>query len=262
MTILERINKFKELEVARRRERTPVAKLRDSEAYGWARRSLAAAIRESRHLGIIAEFKRRSPSQQNINLTADPASVAAGYAAAGAAGISCLTDAEFFGARPTDIDLVRRAVDIPVLRKDFIIDAYQLHEAKAMGADAILLIATSLTAGQLDDLANEAKELGLEVLCEVHDEAEVGKLSPSVDIVGVNNRNLKDFSVSIENSLRLVEMLPPSVVRISESGIEDPRAMARLRDAGFDGFLIGTYFMRSEDPGGRLSELILESMRL
>lgn len=256
MTILDRINDYKRLEVARRKENTPLSALKDTKLYHHSRRSLRQSIQESEHFGIIAEFKRKSPSQDNINVAADPAAITSGYQAAGAAGISCLTDTQFFGAQPTDIDIVRQTVSLPVIRKDFMVDSYQLHEARAMGADAILLIAASLSAGQIDDFASEANELGLEVLCEVHNEAEVGKLSPNVDIVGVNNRNLKDFSVSIANSLQLVEMLPPSMLKISESGIEDPQSIVKLRSAGFKGFLIGTYFMREPDPGQACAEFI------
>jgi len=256
MTILDRINDFKQLEVARRKAQTPLAALRDSQGYQGSRRSLAASIRSNEHYGIIAEFKRKSPSQADINLTANPAVVTQGYQSAGAAGISCLTDVQFFGAQPTDIDVVRQSVALPVIRKDFIVDPYQIHEARAMGADAILLIAASLSAGQIDEYAAEAVELGLEVLCEVHDEEEVAKVSPQVTIVGVNNRNLKDFSVSISNSLRLIEQLPPAMLKISESGIEDPQSIVKLRRAGFKGFLIGTYFMREPDPGAACGAFI------
>lgn len=258
MTILDRINEFKQLEVARRRKNTPLEVLKDSLGYQGERRSLAASIKASQHFGIIAEFKRKSPSQSDINLAADPALVTQAYEAAGAAGISCLTDQEFFGADPTDIDVVRRSVNLPVIRKDFIVDPYQIHEARAMGADAILLIAASLSAAQINDYAAEAAELGLEILCEVHNEEEVAKLSSEVTIVGVNNRNLKDFSVKISNSLRLAELLPPSLLKISESGIEDPQAIVKLRSAGFSGFLIGTYFMREPDPGLACANFIRE----
>lgn len=256
MTILDRINDHKRLEVARRSEQTPLERLKDSVGYRAERRSLRQSIEASQDYGIIAEFKRKSPSQDDININADPEIVTKGYETAGAAGISCLTDVHFFGARSNDIDRVRRTVGLPVIRKDFILDRYQLHEARAMGADAILLIAASLSAGEIDDLASEAGELGLETLCEVHNEEEVGKLSPAVDIVGVNNRNLKDFTVSIENSIRLSQMLPPSVLRISESGIEDPQTIAKLRREGFKGFLIGTYFMREADPGQACADFI------
>lgn len=256
MTILDRINEFKHLEVARRRSKVPLDMLKDSSGYQLGRRSLSQSILSSEHYGIIAEFKRKSPSQDDINIGADPALVTAGYENAGAAGISCLTDSQFFGAEPTDIDIVRRSVKLPVIRKDFMVDPYQLHEARAMGADAILLIAASLSAMQIDDFAAEANELDLEVLCEVHNEEEVAKLSSNVNIVGVNNRNLKDFSVSISNSLRLAEILPPSILKISESGIEDPQTIAKLRQHGFKGFLIGTYFMREADPGAACAAFI------
>lgn len=262
MTILDRINEHKRLEVARRKMEHPLASLQDSYGYRLERRSLVESLSNSKDFGIIAEFKRKSPSQDDINLDADCVAVTQGYQAAGAAGISCLTDVHFFGARSNDIDRVRGAVSLPVIRKDFMIDAYQLHEAKAMGADAILLIAASLSAGQLDDLAAEANELGLEVLCEVHNEEEVAKLSPSVNIVGVNNRNLKDFNVSISNSIRLAQMLPPSLLKISESGIEDAQTIAKLRREGFRGFLIGTYFMREEDPGQACADFISEVRKI
>ena len=249
MTILDRINDFKKLEVARRKATTPLDRLKDSAGYQLPRTSLSQSILNSEHFGIIAEFKRKSPSQDDINLGADPIAITQGYQRAGAAGISCLTDSQFFGAHPSDIDLVRQAVTLPVIRKDFMVDRYQLHEARAMGADAILLIAASLSSGQIDEFAAEANELGLEVLCEVHNEEEVAKVSQHVDIVGVNNRNLKDFSVSIGNSIRLAEMLPKDVLKISESGIEDPQSIAKLRNHGFKGFLIGTFFMREPDPG-------------
>ncbi|NJC25306.1 indole-3-glycerol phosphate synthase TrpC [Neolewinella antarctica] len=256
LTILDRINEFKRIEVARRRQQTSLEALRDTAGYGRRCVSLADAIRGSKHYGIIAEFKRKSPSQQDINVAADPSAITAAYANGGAAGISCLTDQEFFGAQPDDIDRVRAAVTLPVIRKDFTIDRYQIHEAKAMGADAILLIAASLSAGEIDEFAAEANEIGLEVLCEIHNEEEAAKLSPEVNVVGVNNRNLKDFTVSISNSIQLVELLPPSLVRISESGIDDPQSVARLRREGYDGFLIGTHFMRQADPGRALRDFI------
>lgn len=256
MTILDRINEFKRLEVSRRQSKTPVQALRDSPGYQQTRLSLSQSIRQSKDYGIVAEFKRKSPSQDDINLGADPAAVTSAYQRAGAAGISCLTDTHFFGARPDDIDAVRRAVELPLIRKDFIVAPYQIHEARAMGADAVLLIAASLSPGQIDEYAAEAGELGLEVLCEVHNEEEVAKLSPYVNIVGVNNRNLKDFTVSITNSLRLAEMLPPGLLKISESGIEDPQSIVKLRRHGFAGFLIGTFFMREADPGAACAAFI------
>ncbi len=254
--ILDRIVEHKKLEIERRRSQHPLSRLKDTDGYHRERRSLCKAIENSEHFGIIAEFKRKSPSQQDINLHADAAAVARGYAEAGAAAISCLTDAHFFGARPDDIDHVRAAVNLPIIRKDFLIDPYQIHEAKAMGADAILLIASCLTAQQLDELAEEANDLGLQVVCEVHNEEEVAKISPSVDIIGINNRNLNTFKVDISTSLELQTMLPPGILRISESGIEDPQTIVKLRRSRFRGFLIGTYFMRQPDPGRACAEFI------
>ena len=262
MTILDRITEFKKIEVARRKEKTPLALLQDSAEYNRERKSLCRAIRDSKNYGIIAEFKRKSPSQQDINVAADPAAITGAYERAGASAISCLTDQEFFGAQATDIDFVRRTVSLPVIRKDFIVDPYQIYEAKAMGADAILLIASSLSATQIDDYANLASELGLESLCEVHNEEEAAKVSSNVDVVGINNRNLKDFSVSIATSLELAELLPPSIVRISESGIDDPQSVIKLRRAGYEGFLIGTHFMRAQDPGRELAAFIADVKRI
>ena len=255
-TILDRIVEHKKLEVDRRKGITSLEQLMDTEAYDHPRRSFCKAIENSEYFGIITEFKRKSPSQDDINLAADPAAIAKGYVNAGAAAISCLTDTNFFGAKPSDIDLVRKAVNAPVLRKDFIVSSYQIHEARAMGADAILLIASCLTAERLDRLANIAGELGLQVLCEVHDEEDIAKISPDVDMVGVNNRNLNDFSVSIETSLRLLDYLPPGIMRISESGLDDPQSVVKLMHAGYDGFLIGTHFMRQPDPGAAAADFI------
>ena len=261
-TILDRIVAHKKLEVERRRAQYSVEALMDSDGYGLPRRSLCKAIEHSKDFGIIAEFKRKSPSQQDINLQADPTAVAQGYARAGAAAISCLTDAHFFGAQPDDIDRVRRAVDLPIIRKDFIIDRYQVHEARAMGADAILLIASCLSAQQLDELAEEAGELSLQVVCEVHNEEEAAKISPAVDIIGVNNRDLSSFTVDTNTSLELQPVLPPGILRISESGIEDPQTIAKLRHEGYKGFLIGTHFMRQSDPGEACAELIRQTRRI
>jgi indole-3-glycerol phosphate synthase len=254
--ILDRIVEHKKLEVDRRREKHPVAALQDAVLYHRPTISLCNALETSDHFGIIAEFKRKSPSRDNINLKADPARIARGYAEGGAAAISCLTDVHFFGAQPDDIDRVREAVDIPIIRKDFLIDVYQLHEARAMGADAVLLIAACLSAQQLDELAEAAGELDLQVVCEVHNEEDIAKVSPNVDIIGVNNRDLTDFSVDISRSLELGQVLPPGIMRISESGIDDPQSLVKLRNHSFRGFLIGTYFMEQPDPGAACGNFI------
>lgn len=254
--ILHRIIEFKKLEVERRRGQFPIEALKDSARYHSKRHNFCRALENNPDFGIIAEFKRKSPSQNDINTAADPAEVGRAYVKAGAAAISCLTDTEFFGARPDDIDKLREAVDVPILRKDFIIDSYQLHETRAMGADAVLLIASVLSPARIDALAEEANDLGLQVICEVHDEEEVAKISPSVDIIGVNNRNLGDFSVDIARSLELGDLLPPGMLRISESGIDDPQSILKLKRAGYRGFLVGTHFMRQTDPGEALKSFI------
>lgn len=254
--ILAKIVAAKRLEVAQRKKENGLEALQSSAWYSRATVSLRQALEQSPNFGVIAEFKRKSPSQSDINLAADPVSVALGYQQAGAAAMSVLTDEIFFGAHPDDITQVRNAVDLPIIRKDFTIDAYQVHEAKAMGADAILLIAACLDASTIHELASTAKSIGLEVLCEVHAQEELEKLSPSVDIVGVNNRNLKDFSVSISQSLELIKNIPAHYCKISESGIEDPQAVVRLRQEGFKGFLMGTYFMRQPDQGAACSSFI------
>lgn len=256
--ILDRIIAAKRLEVAASKAATPLEQLQQRTLYNRQPNSLRTALEQSTQHGIIAEFKRKSPSQSDINTAAAPDRISAGYEAAGAAGMSVLTDVDFFGAQndPSDISVVRQTVQLPIIRKDFMIDPYQLHEARAMGADAILLIAACLDAPLLDQLATTAKELGLDVLCEIHDESELKKISPAVDIVGVNNRNLKDFTVSISQSLRISDKIPPHFFKISESGIEDAQSIVRLKQEGFGGFLIGTYFMRQPDPGQALAEFI------
>ncbi len=261
-TILDRIVEHKKLEVERRKGLSPLSALKSMELYGRTTNSLCEALKKSDNYGIIAEFKRKSPSQDDINLAADPEEIISGYTRAGATGISCITDINFFGSQANDIDRARTATDLPLLRKDFIVDPYQLHESRAMGADVILLIASVLSANQLDELAREACEIGLNVLCEVHDEADVAKLSSEVDIVGVNNRDLRDFSVSITRSLELAEILPPSLLRISESGIDDPQSVVRLKRAGYQGFLVGTHFMRQPDPGVALANFIAKTREI
>ncbi|MEL6275509.1 MAG: indole-3-glycerol phosphate synthase TrpC [Bacteroidota bacterium] len=256
VTILDTIIAAKRVEVATRQKQLSISALREFPAYARATQSLQAALQQSTHHGIIAEFKRKSPSQSNINLHADSLAISEGYAQAGAAAMSVLTDQDFFGARPEDIHTVRSNVDLPIIRKDFLVDPYQVHEAKAMGADAILLIAACLEGNEIQELVGTAQELGLEVLCEIHAENELEKLAPSIDVVGVNNRNLKDFSVSIEQSVRIGALIPPSFTKISESGIEDPASIIRLKKEGFEGFLIGTYFMRQPDPGAACMDFI------
>ncbi len=217
--------------------------------------------------GIISEFKRKSPSKGWIHADAEPSDVIPRYAASGAAAISILTDKKYFGGDLEFIRMVRPLVNTPILRKDFIIDEYQLYEARLMGADAVLLIAADLTVGRVRELTTKAHELGLEVLLEVHDPFELRYVAevPDVDMLGVNNRALGTFHTDVQHSFDIAEAMKETVadlevkpLLISESGISDPSVVRRLRKAGFRGFLIGENFMKNEDPGQALADFIKE----
>ena len=208
--------------------------------------------------GIIAEFKRRSPSKGWIHRHADAAQIPLAYQQAGAAALSILTDEAYFGGSLKDIRTARPTVSLPILRKDFIISRYQLLQAKAVQADAVLLIASALTPQACLTLAKEAHALGLETLLEIHTEAELDYLNEYIDVVGVNNRHLGTFHTDASHSLRLAEALPRGIVKISESGISSPDTLLQLREAGFDGFLIGETFMKTDEPGEALSRFIAD----
>lgn len=229
------------------------------------RRSMKQALAAS-STGIISEFKRRSPSKGWINEAAQAEEIPASYEAAGAAALSILTDEKFFGGTLRDIRTARPLVRIPILRKDFIIDEYQLLQACIVGADAVLLIAACLSPEQCSTLTAQAHELGLEVLLEIHSPSELSYINKEVDMVGVNNRNLGSFVTDVENSFRIARQLresthgPASPLLVSESGISDPETICRLRAAGFRGFLIGETFMKTANPGETLKEFIQGSL--
>ncbi|MGN7990498.1 indole-3-glycerol phosphate synthase TrpC [Pedobacter sp. 22226] len=209
--------------------------------------------------GIIAEFKRRSPSKGLINGIADVAEVTQAYNAAGASALSVLTDVDFFGGKTDDILAARAANNIPILRKDFMIDEYQILEAKAWGADIILLIASILTPQQINDFGKFAKDLGLNVLLEVHNLEELERsICPNLDAIGVNNRNLADFTVNIQTSFDLVNKIPDEFLKISESAISNPQTIKELKAAGFNGFLIGENFMKTDNPGASIKEFVAQ----
>lgn len=218
--------------------------------------SLSRALRRSPN-GIIAEFKRKSPSKGHIREGADARTVTAGYEQAGAAAVSVLTDSGFFGGSLDDLAAAREVLSIPILRKDFIVDSYQIAEARLSGADAILLIAAALTPARTRSLAAYAKELGLEVLLEIHDERELGHIGDGIDIVGINNRDLTSFETDIRASSRLGALIPPAYVKISESGLASPADLRMLREKGFEGFLIGERLMRENDPADALRQFIV-----
>lgn len=218
-------------------------------------RSMRQALAHS-PTGIIAEFKRRSPSKGWIKEEARPEEIVPEYAAAGAAALSILTDEKFFGGSLRDIRTARPLVNLPILRKDFIIDEYQLYQARIVGADAVLLIAAALKQDRCRELAAKAHELGLEVLLEIHRADELPYISEEIDMVGINNRNLGTFHTDVENSFQLAGQLPKETLLISESGISNPETVKRLHRAGFRGFLIGETFMRTLSPGHTLKEFI------
>ena len=256
-TILDKILASKAVEVASRKLTTPISTLEKAPAFSRKCLSMKQSLLNSES-GIISEFKRKSPSLGWIHEDADVVDVTAGYSAAGASGISILTDLEYFGGTPMDLMAARQFITCPVLRKDFVIDEYQLYEAKAMGADVILLIAAALTVQQTLELAQKAHELGLEVLLEVHNAEELGHANDFVDMLGVNNRNLKTFEQSIQVSFDLAALIPDKFVKVSESGISKVETVQELRKVGYKGFLMGENFMKEENPAEALSEFIID----
>ena len=249
MNILDEIILHKRTEVAERRKATPLNVLEQSQYFSRPVISLKEYIRRKDKTGIIAEFKRRSPSKGIINANASVETTTRGYTDAGASALSVLTDEKFFGGSNDDLLRARKSNSCPILRKDFTIDKYQIAEARSIGADAILLIAAVLSPDECKELADYAHRLGMEVLLEVHNEQELlSNLEAGADLVGVNNRDLKTFSVSIDVSRRLASLIPANVVKVSESGISTPDAIADLRAYGYEGFLIGENFMKHTDP--------------
>ncbi|ANH79840.1 indole-3-glycerol phosphate synthase [Niabella ginsenosidivorans] len=247
MNILDTIIEHKRTEVAERKAHTSVKQLESTPAFQLPVYSLAASLQQPGSTGIIAEFKRRSPSKGFINKDADVAAITGAYARCGAAAISVLTDAQFFGGSLADLETARRNA-LPVLRKDFIIDEYQIAEAKSVGADIILLIAACLSPAEVERLAGFANSLGLETILELHAEEELGHICAATKIVGINNRDLKTFKVDIERSLKMAEKIPGDRIKIAESGIDKIEDILLFRENGFKGFLIGEYFMKQENP--------------
>ncbi|MDA3818515.1 MAG: indole-3-glycerol phosphate synthase TrpC [Prolixibacteraceae bacterium] len=248
MTILDEINAHKKTEVAAAKAAVTVSELMKLPAYNKAVPSLKEFLLNPVKSGIIAEHKRKSPSKGIINANVQLEDVVKGYENAGASAISVLTDEKYFGGTLSDLETTSKLVNIPVLRKDFIVDEYQIYEAKAYGASVILLIAASLTAEEVECFAKLAHQLGMEVLFEIHNEEELSKISSYVDVVGVNNRDLKTFKVDTKRSIQLLTKIPVNFVRISESGISNPKTVKTLKKEGFQGFLMGENFMKEKDP--------------
>lgn len=256
MNILDQIIASKRKEVALKKSVVSIEQLESAELFNKKTNSLSKSISNS-PFGIIAEHKRRSPSKATINTSFSVEEVVKGYENAGASGISILTDTQYFGGSLEDLLLARASVQIPLLRKEFIVDEYQLLEAKAFGADAILLIAAVLSKQEIKQLSEFAQSLALEVLLEVHNLEELEKSSmPSLDLIGVNNRNLKTFEVSLQNSIDLSNDIPNDFVKVSESGITTTDDIKLLRSHDFQGFLIGENFMKTDNPGEYLEQFI------
>jgi indole-3-glycerol phosphate synthase len=249
MTILEKIIKHKRTEVADRKSLYPTKLLEKSIYFNTPAVSLKKYLLRPDKSGVIAEFKRHSPSKGDINPYAKVEEVSIGYMQAGASALSVLTDEKFFKGKNADLTEARKFNFCPILRKDFVVEEYQIIEAKSIGADAILLIAECLEKEEIARFAKLAKSLGLEVLMEIHSKDQLSKISPDLDLIGVNNRNLKTFEVSTQTSVDLFDHIPSDFVRISESGISEPKTIAELKAVGFQGFLIGERFMATANPG-------------
>jgi indole-3-glycerol phosphate synthase len=257
MNILDKIIESKRRSLQERKDRCGSKILKRSPSFERACESLTKRLNEQGTTGIIAEFKRRSPSKGIINNRAAIVDVVSGYEKYGAAGISVLTDEFFFGGNNSDLVKARETVTVPLLRKDFMIDEYQVIEAKSIGADVILLIAACLSPKEVKQLAGAAKNLGLEVLLELHDEKELDHICDEIDLVGINNRNLKTFEVDIERSLKMAEKIPMGKIKIAESGISSVKNIHLFKENGFKGFLIGENFMKEADPGKAFKDFVL-----
>ncbi|HEY7161822.1 MAG TPA: indole-3-glycerol phosphate synthase TrpC [Acidobacteriota bacterium] len=255
MNILDKIVQHKRIEIENRKSEVSILELEKGFYFDRKVLSLKASLEKGNRTGIIAEFKRRSPSKGVINDSADIIDVTTAYTENGASALSVLTDENFFGG--SDEDLIEARInDIPILRKDFIIDEYQVIEAKSIGADVILLIAACLTPKEVKSLASFAKGLDLEVLLELHDESELAHLCDETGLIGINNRNLKTFEVNIEQSLLMAEKIPNDKIKIAESGISSVDDIMLFKENGFKGFLIGELFMKEADPTIAFAEFV------
>lgn len=263
MGVLEKIISDKLREVAQRKIEMPLSALEKVNHFHRDTFSLRQAILNKKGNAVIAEFKRKSPSKPTINLHAEVVSVCMGYVQAGATAISVLTDEKYFGGSLHDLQRVREQVPVPLLRKDFIVDEYQLVEAKACGADVILLIAAALPPDMVRKLTAKAHQLGLEVLLEIHNEEEwKANADAGAEVIGVNNRNLRTMEVDILTSLNMATIFPSDAVRITESGIRSTDEALQLAKAGYDGFLIGEYFMAQDNPVQAAGDFIAALDRL
>lgn len=258
-TILDEIVAQKRVEILEKQKIQSIEDFKNSENFNLPIKSSKASILDESKSGIIAEFKRKSPSKGFINKDANVKEVVAGYEKFGASVVSVLTDEQFFGGSFDDLIDAKNVLNIPILRKDFIVDEYQVYETKAIGADLMLLIAECLTKDEVYNLAKTAKKIGLEVLLELHSEDQLEKVNEFIDLIGINNRNLKNFEVDIEKSKQILKQLPEDLIKVAESGISDPETVKELRQAGFQAFLIGENFMKAENTTLAFEQFVKES---
>jgi len=256
LDILRNIVEQKHKEVALLKSQYSIDDLKKQKLFHRTCYSAKTVITNNQSSGIISEFKRQSPKKGPINANADIKSVVESYQKANASVVSVLTDKIFFGAHDDDFEKAREYLNSPLLRKDFLVDPYQIYQSKAMGADLILLIAAILTPEEVENMSRIAKDLGLEVLLEIHNESELKHINPLIDLVGINNRDLKDFSVDLNHSIKLSEQIPDEFIKVTESGIKGEDDIRFLKLNGFQAFLIGEHFMKQEEPGKTCSELI------
>ena len=248
MKILDKIIHDKKIEIKTLSDIVPVSDLEKQKNFTKKCKSLKESIKKSKS-GIICEFKRKSPSNGNINYTSNISDVIKGYEKAGAVGVSILTNKKYFDGSISDINDVKTSIEIPILRKEFVISEYQIIEAKSIGSDSILLIASILSKEQIKNYSSLAKSLGLEVLLEIHSIDELNEVSKyDIDIIGVNNRNLDTLEIDIKNSIEIFKKIPGEFIKISESGISKVESIVKLNKVGYDGFLIGENFMKSSKP--------------
>ncbi len=255
-TILDTITEHKRMEVLKRKNRKPLQQLKSKPLYNRVPENPKSFFEPDRPC-VIAEYKRKSPSKGMLSDSANPVPVVTAYKEGGASAASILTDRDFFGGSFRDLENVKTSLpDLPLLRKDFMIDPYQVYEAKAYGADIILLIAAILDREEVREMTQLAVSLGLHVLLEVHDEQELDHWVPDISMVGVNNRDLRNFSVDLQRSIDLVSKLPGEVLKVSESGLNEPKDVLSLFKEGYDGFLMGERFMKTADPGAAFKDFM------
>lgn len=259
MTILEKIIATKQKEVAYNKSVKPIKLLEQSIYFETPKVSMKEYLLRMDNVGIIAEIKRKSPSTGELKSNVNIEELSIGYMQSGATALSILTDHSYFGGSGSDLTEARKYNYCPILQKDFIIDEYQLIEAKSLGADCILLIAANLSPARCKDLSSFAQKIGLEVLMEVHNQSEIEThINPFLDVIGVNNRNLHDFTTDIKTSMVLSEFIPDGFVKISESGITEAEQIIQLKEYGYRGFLIGGHFMKKAEPVSACRKLIAD----